>query len=1136
MNYETEKVLIDKILEKRDIYWQHHIESYNDLIKFYIPNILKNFSPISVRGNYDEDQMFFKHEVLFEFLHNSVFFQKPRYYQLDGSINLMTKNDARMKNLHYASEMYLDVNIKTRIYSKKDEYTEQCKTIKNHMFCKIPVMIKSMLCNDESSNDTDVGGYFILSGGEKVIITQERQAENKIFVFNSPSTNKYDITSEIKSIANDSFVPAKQFIIYSNFKRNSELNGINCLVKMNSMKSIFPVGILLKSLGCKNDREIFDNICQNQPYYYDKVTEILLKSSNYNQENAIEFLCNNIKYTHRFKKQEKYFDINDRIKHLKKYAFNYDLLPHLKTNAEKIYVICEMIRKTIKYAHNDIQEDDRDSFENKRCDSSGIMLANLFRQSFAKHVKDLQNIFMKEINNGSWKISENFHEILSNSLIHRSMKSNNIFTSMKYSLVTGNWGIKNNTVKIGVAQLFQRLSYLGTLSHLRRINTPVDKTTKMTKPRKLHQSLYGFICPSETPEGASCGIVKNMTLPCLISSYIDQDDIINVVKRYHNFSEDITGDIIFVNGVIVGSTDNMIQLRDFLQDMRRTGILNYQTSITPNYQNGNLNIYSGAGRLLRPLLISKDGKPKICELSLQKIKTMTLCELLLKGYIEYIDPQESSVSLIKSTKDKDTEDATHFEISNSLILGILASNIPFCNHNQSPRVTYQSAMGKQALSIYCKDFTARYDTIANLLWYPTKPVINTNNSKYTGSSELPSGSTIIVAIASDKGFNQEDSLIFNRASIDRGLFGSSFYRTYTVEEKTNQVSGKEETLKKPIPNDTIGLHMCSYDCIDQDGLPIVNKKIKGGDCILGKVVPIKNKKLDSDKKIYDKEFRDASIYSRQNEDGTIHSYYQGTNNEGYSFTKIKIRNSRIPEIGDKFASRHGQKGTIGMVYEASDMPYTREGVTPDVIMNPHAFPSRMTFGQIFEMIFGKYCVKNGCFGDGSPFTDMSIDDLIKKLKKSGIEYLGEEDMFSGEFGTKLSSKIFIAPCHYQKLKHMVSDKIHARSTGPIVNLTRQPVEGRSRQAGLRIGEMERDVLIAHGLSSMLKERFVDCSDGFEAHFNEKGEFAAYNKDKQILNTHNTGSKFNTAIIPYAFKLLSQELTSIGISINFKFDN
>jgi DNA-directed RNA polymerase II subunit RPB2 len=470
---------------------------------------------------------------------------------------------------------------------------------------------------------------------------------------------------------------------------------------------------------------------------------------------------------------------------------------------------------------------------------------------------------------------------------------------------------------------------------------------------------------------------------------------------------------------------------------------------------------------------------------------------------------------------------THCEIHPSTIFGILASCIPFPDHNQSPRNTYQSAMGKQAMGVYVTNYDNRMDKTAYVLTYPARPLVDTRLMGMVKLDKIPAGAPVIVAIMTHSGYNQEDSLLFNQGSIDRGLFQATIYHTEKDEDK--KINGDEEIRCKPDPAKTKGMKYGNYSKINSKGIVPENTLLENNDVIIAKVVPIKENRHDHTKII---KYEDLSRTFRTNEESYVDKNFIDRNGDGYSFAKVRVRTVRRPVIGDKFSSRHGQKGTIGNIIPECDMPFTSAGVKPDIIINPHAIPSRMTIGQLKETLLGKVLVELGLFGDGTSFGDLSIDTICKELTKVGYESNGNEVMYNGLSGEQIETSIFIGPVFYQRLKHMVRDKQHSRSIGPMVNLTRQPAEGRSRDGGLRFGEMERDCMVSHGASRFTRGRLYDASDKYQVNVCKRcGMVAAYNNKMKIhiCNTCDNRVDFNYVEIPYACKLLFQELQTMNIA-------
>nr|GAT59038.1 predicted protein [Mycena chlorophos] len=478
-----------------------------------------------------------------------------------------------------------------------------------------------------------------------------------------------------------------------------------------------------------------------------------------------------------------------------------------------------------------------------------------------------------------------------------------------------------------------------------------------------------------------------------------------------------------------------------------------------------------------------------------------------------------------------------------MILGICASIIPFPDHNQSPRNTYQSAMGKQAMGIFLTNFLIRMDTMANILYYPQKPLATTRSMEYLKFRELPAGQNAIVAILCYSGYNQEDSVIMNQSSIDRdsvimnqssidrGLFRSIYYRSYMDLEKKSGIQQLEE-FEKPTRENTLRMKHGTYDKLEDDGLIAPGTNVRGEDIIIGKTAPIPPDSEELGQRTRMHTRRDVSTPLKSTESGIVDQVLITTNSDGQKFVKVRVRATRIPQIGDKFASRHGQKGTIGITYRQEDMPFTAEGIVPDIIINPHAIPSRMTIGHLVECLLSKVATLIGNEGDATPFTELTVESVSTFLREKGYQSRGLEVMYHGHTARKLQAQVYLGPTYYQRLKHMVDDKIHSRARGPVQILTRQPVEGRSRDGGLRFGEMERDCMISHGIAGFLKERLFEASDAYRLHVCDIcGLTAIANLKKQSFECRACRNKTNCSqlYIPYAAKLLFQELQSMNIA-------
>jgi DNA-directed RNA polymerase II subunit RPB2 len=496
----------------------------------------------------------------------------------------------------------------------------------------------------------------------------------------------------------------------------------------------------------------------------------------------------------------------------------------------------------------------------------------------------------------------------------------------------------------------------------------------------------------------------------------------------------------------------------------------------------------------------------------------------VKTSVEFVDSAESDTIRVAMLPGDITAHHTHCEMHPTMALGHMASSIPLSDHNQSPRNTYQSAMGKQAVGIFARNFNSRLDKNGYIFCSPMRPFVETKIMKTLHAEEMPFGANAIVAIAMYGGYNQEDSVILNKSSVNRGLFRTLYYTMYKDEEHRNVTSGKEEKFVKPRRENTRAFKTGSYHAIQDNGLPMKGAMIKENDVIIGKVTNLK-----SDPNGY--AYRDTSTTHKNSETCRIDGVWQDKNSDGYPFIKVRVVSERVPEVGDKFSSRHGQKGTCGVMLNEEDMPFTMSGLRPDLIMNPHAVPSRMTIAQLMENMFGKACTMRGTLGDGTPYSHLKVDELRKHMVDLGMHPYGNEILYNGATGEMMQAEIFMGPTFYQRLKHMVADKKHSRARGPIVSLTRQPCEGRSRDGGLRVGEMERDCMLSHGAAMFTKERLMDVSDPFTTGFCKScGTLAVVNPKENMYSCGSCGNRteFEMKTIPYAVKLWAQELEAMHI--------
>lgn len=1636
---------------------RHQLESYNNFVGYQITKTIEMFNPVHIASDQDYDPISKKHslEILITFENFHIY--RPQIHENNGAIKLMFPQEARLRNFTYASAMTIDINIKYIVRTGTNLENTQTfyKSLPKIHIGKLPIMLKSNICvlNQYKHFDNaqtgeckfDAGGYFIINGSEKTVLGQERAAENRVYCFNvSKNNTKYTWMAEIKSVPDFKCISPKQINMMLSSKNNGFGNPIS--LQIPRIKQPIPLVIVFRALGVISDKEICDKIVldishENNKQMLEALQASIIEANTYlTQESCIKYITSYAMYTP--------INVDKETGIRKKHDFtmdilNNDLFPHCQNPSQKIYFLGYMTNQLLSASFDLKKQDDRDSYVNKRVDLTGTLLNNLFRNYFNKLVKDMEKQILREVNTGSWKSTDDYENIINLTNIYKIIKSNTIENGLKRALGTGDFGIKHtNSNKVGVAQVLNRLTYVSSLSHARRISTPTDKSGKLIPPRKLHNTSWGFLCPAETPEGQSVGIVKNLSYMTHITIYSDTLPLYEYVmpniipiNEVISSSNEMYGKVkVFINGSWVGLTDTPEELYLNLKDKKYKGIINIYTSVIFDYKMKEIRVCNDAGRLSRPLLRTKNRNILLTTDIINKIKTseltwdhMLTSSVLNESVLEYIDPEEQSWSMI-ATKPNELFDVankiykyTHCEIHPSTIFGILGSCIPFPEHNQSPRNTYQCldsnetvllsngskipikeikigddvvsfnpetmetsyttvvnhyvretdktiykittlsgrtiiatedhkfmttegwyqvkdmsinetkigilphqngldnfndetkiilteeqfkeffinnkfksklidkyivelkkmdllplyntnyklsllarifgflladgsiniyerlnnkftacsfdfgteddvktfendvnlcgfnkckyhkssrhfnntvhttysvthngampaillalgisygkktenkrkeiptwicngnklikreflsgfqggdgckirwnkidkgynfvcaetsqqinpkyvdtlayfmnqcvtlirefglevsnvkhckmeenrikvsykisdkhnnlinyydnigyrysssknnqsfivieylkykqslfdehkqiietirklsdenntnatianklnitvsyvsdtirsyknnrkismrnlgvdniktwiaettlfnnmlfvpiksievvenrvisditvesdnhsfiagnnflssncAQAKQAMGVYVTNYQNRMDKTAYVLNYPTRPLVDTRVMNMIQLNKIPSGTNVIVAIMTHTGYNQEDSLLINKGSIDRGMALVTVYHTEKDEDK-QKINGDEEIRCKPDSTKTKGMKMGNYNKVNSKGVIPENIIVENRDIIISKVTPIKENRNDHTKVI---KYEDQSKIYRTNEETYIDKNYIDRNGEGYNFAKVRLRTVRKPVIGDKFSSRHGQKGTVGNIIPECDMPFTKDGVKPDIIINPHAIPSRMTIGQLKETVLGKVLVELGLFGDGTSFGQFDVKDICKELLKLGYEAHGNELLYNGHTGEQHECSVFMGPVFYQRLKHMVNDKTHSRSIGPMVNLTRQPAEGRSRDGGLRFGEMERDCMISHGASRFTRGRMYDASDKYSAYVCKKcGLIASYNDKMNIhhCRTCDNRADFAYVEIPYSCKLLFQELNTMNV--------
>ena len=858
--------------------------------------------------------------------------RKPTIFENNGAVHPMLPKDARDRNLTYASPVNVDVKVTTHFidHTRGSIRESKVRVFPNVHLGKIPIMVRSKYCllNDQKHVEPrllgecaeDLGGYFIVMGGERAMISMERMSENRPFVFrNGRGSIKDKEVVEIKCIGPDNDqVPKSNAVKLVYHPKNNLITMLKATIPR--IKTDIPLWILFRALGIETDKAIYELILgpQGDPVYANVIEESIQEASGITKRAAaIEWLSQHISSWSA--KSQRQMVVSDILAE--------ELFPHIGGSTqeyEKACFLAHMARKVLWVSSQRITKDDRDAYANKRVDIPGFLLADLLRKTYNNRmVKDMRACLSKEIHGGSWKATGNWAEIVNINNINKIIKSTILDVALKSSLATGNFG--NGKIagpsKQGVSQVLNRLNHPSAISHLRRFSTPIDKTAKLIEPRKLHNTQWGYICPAETPEGHGVGVIKNMACTTHITIFSSPATILMYLMRLgtlkslkeSSLAEKFKDVRVFLNGSWIGIVPcaNALSTLDSLRKAKRAGEIHIHTGIVWKSALKELWLTTEAGRVIRPVLYAPalreiaGDKTGALKAQLNALKRWN--EILLwasptgKHLVEYIDAGETEGTYIAMDYETAIKDSsrTHAEIHPCVALGTIASMIPFPDHNQSPRNAYQSAMQKQAMGIFALNWAERFDAMSHLLCYPEIPMVSPFMSKFYGAQKLPAGSNVVVAIMTYTGYNQEDSNMINRGALDRGRFRSIFYRTYKDEEKKNQSSGEEERFCSPDIAITKHMKNANYEKLGADGFIPENTFVTPDDVLIGKVVPLRvatGKVLPAGSKTC----RDVSKTPRNNESGYVDKVYKNRNGEGYSFAKIRMREDRVPEIGDKF--------------------------------------------------------------------------------------------------------------------------------------------------------------------------------------------------------------------------------------------
>jgi DNA-directed RNA polymerase subunit B len=1109
---EDRWIVIERFIKEKGLVRQH-INSYNDFIAKKLREIIEEESIVQTSS------------PNFYAVITDVRIGNPQVREFDGSINTsITPLECRIRNLTYAAPVYVNiVLVEDGIKSASPEPI---------LLCEIPVMVRSVkdptstmdekTLREIGEDPRDPGGYFIINGSERILVAQEDLAPNRVIVDYAKEGLNVTHMAKVVSATTGYRVP----IILDRHKDGT------LHISFPAVTGKIPFAVMMRALGLESDYEIALAVSPDQEIQKELIPSLLQSAEIKTSTDALEFIGNRVAVGQpREVRIERAEQIIDRY-----------FLPHLGTSKndrlKKALYLGYMALKLIEFMLGRREADDKDHYRNKRLKLAGDLLAVQFRVAYRAFLKDFR-YQLEKARARTRKVTQ----------ISALVRSDIITERIRHAMATGNW-VGN---RVGVSQILDRTNWISVHSHLRRVVSPLSRSQPNFEARDLHGTQWGRICLFETPEGPNCGLVKNMALTAYISVGVDESIVLDILEKIDvpdmriekiekifnelkkGGSPMIEGSRVLINGRPIGFCRDGEKLVRFLRELRRSGKLHYEVSIAhiKTQYVDEIYINTDVGRFLRPVFVVKDGKLIYSREHAEALRRGEIGfeDLVRMGVVEYLDPDEEENAYIALNPSDLTKEHTHMEIYPPAIVGIAAATIPYAEHNQSPRNTYQSAMVKQALGIYATNYQIRTDTRSYLLHYPEKPLAQTKFLDVIGYNSKPAGHNMVVAVMSYTGYNMEDAVILNKSSVERGMARSTFFRLYTVEER-RYPGGEEDRIEIPDPSVHGYRGKQFYSKLGKEGIIGVEVPVEGGEILVGKTSPSRFMEEMKEFGVIAAKRKDTSTGVRHGEKGIVDMVIMTTTSEGHRLVKVRVRDLGIVEIGDKFASRHGQKGVVGMLIPQSDMPYTSEGITPDLIINPHALPSRMTLGQLMESIAGKVAALRGRYVDATPFYGEDIESLKRELLLLGYPMDGTEPMYDGRTGELIGSPIFIGIVFYQKLHHMVANKIHARARGQVQILTKQPTEGRAREGGLRFGEMERDSLVGHGASILLKEKMLDASDKTTVYVcTECGHIGWLdrNNKKPVCPLHGDKSKIAPVSVSYAFKLLLQELMAMLIA-------
>ncbi len=1079
-----------RAIEKEKGWVKFQIDSFDNFVENGLQSIINEIGTIDLMPDVSDIKLSFgKVEV-----------GSPYLIEADGyKRSLDTKsplfpNECRIRDLTYSAPIWVNI---TPIVNGVQEKTERVHV------GDLPVMVGSKLCSTYgvTKNDLikagedpdDAKGYFIVNGTERTLVLIEEIAGNKPVFERDDDVVTVRVNSERSGFKQRHLIERRPegilTISFANIRRLS-------------------IVTLLKALGMSTDKDICDNI-SSDPKILNELYVSLYESEPVDEEESIDTIGRKLKVSEDYR-TERVNQILDRY-----------LLPHIgqekSDRMAKAMYLARIVRKVIAVSQNMIPEDDIDHYGNKRLLMSGELLSQLFRSVLL----------------GRWgliaKMTYNYQKLTKRGQqpsVQGIVEANAVTKQILSSLATGNW-IGGRS---GVSQRLDRSCYIKTVSHLRSVVSPLTTTQEHFSAREIHPTEWGRLCPAETPEGSSIGLRKHLALLSEITPGLNKSSTEVLVKSVKAELERSTQrevpkayDVYF-NGDFLGRTFSPKKVTESIRKKRRAGLINDQLNIVNYEEFGEIRINTDTGRARRPLLIVENGKEKLSDEVIKKLKSgeIDTAHLMRHGIMEYLDAEEEENSFIALKPENLTSQHTHMEVTPLAMLGLPATLIPYPGYNRGDRINYGAKMVGQSIGIPVTNYLVRTDTKFNTLVYPQSPIIDTATSDIL--RQYPSGQNVVLAVMCWDGYNLNDAVVMNRSSIERGLLRSVYYRTYETEKK-RYWGGQEDEIAVPEPGIKGHRGEEAYKDLSEDGIINPETPVTSDSVLVGKSSPLRFLSGEEFAAGVENQ-RETSITIRHGEGGIADKILVSESTNGNHVIKVRVRDRRIPELGDKFASRHGQKGVVSLMVPHEDMPFTASGVVPDIIFNPHGVPSRMTIGQMLELLAGKTKALTGKDIKGTAFNHMREDEIRKLLVGAGFRDDGKEILYDGRTGKAYKVMIFTGMSFYLKLDHMVANKLHARSRGPVTLLTRQPTEGRAKRGGLRLGEMEQQCLVAHGSALTLKERF-DSDQSTIPICQSCGMVAIYDKaNNRSACQVCKDSKIKWVETSYAFKLFIDEVKSM----------